>query len=101
MFTYICDVINYSLNKGTAMIRRKKNTDLTQTNPAKVTGRTFNTYAEANSYFLLQCKIYGQMAYRSTEEFTVLAPIMKKLWDAEGLVAVKPTKVIRSICIHA
>jgi hypothetical protein len=81
------------------MIRRTKNADLTQTNPAKVTGRTFNTYAEANSYFLLQCKIYGQMAYRSTEEFKVLAPIMKNLWDAEGLVAVKAKRVMRSICI--
>jgi hypothetical protein len=39
------------------------------------------------------------MAYRSTEEFKVLAPIMKNLWDAEGLVAVKAKRVMRSICI--
>jgi hypothetical protein len=72
---------------------------LSATNPEFVTSRTFTTFAEVHSYFTVQVKKYGKLAYCSTKEFAALKPIMDKLYAAEGLVYVRPRRVLRSICI--
>jgi hypothetical protein len=72
---------------------------ISETNSEFVTSRTFNTYAEVQSYFAEQAKKYGKLAYCSTSEFAALKPIMDKLYAAEGHVYVRPRRLLRSICI--
>jgi hypothetical protein len=81
------------------MIKRNQNRPLTETNPEKIASRTFETFADAHGYFLLQAKLYGQKAYCSTAEFAALKPILDRLRASEGIVYRRPRRVLRSICI--